>query len=907
MKRAFYFVLLMCLAMVNAVAQEWDPNTVIVDSLTTQSHLLDLLTGRIPGVHITATDGMPCSEPGVVIRGRNDLISNSALTLIDGVPYFGSLSLINPQDIESITVLKDVAGILSYEPNASGGIISIRLKKGSSEGWAVSVKWDSGIVARQGPDYKTADLPQYLQYWWQAYYNRHLLSSGTAPNGNDISQWLLTDYMKINPFDRPITQVFDPKDGTVNPAASLLWGEDLDWRKQLERIGLRHDGLVTIEGGWKKANLRGSVGITDEDSYAVGIGGHRYTTSLFSQASPLRNLRISASFQGAVSRNTGPVDIQTSRDSEVDPFTFVRMIGNIYPVHQHAEDGSYMLSNEERQLDFGFVTDQNGYIRTSRNLYQNYNAIESLKKWQEDYDEEKMGQGLVSLSWEPIPDLLFEVTGNGLLSNSRRSFARGIDGNYEYCYNTDETDLCVKETVRYRKTVGDHHFGVRAEHRGFSYETYQEFQLLNHYENSTLRDTTKTDTFYDDWFLNADYVFKGKYAFSLNYRQLSRNRTEENTSIFPAGTHTSSQPGLPTYGGSVSWMIDRENFCAAIPWLDKARIRISCGKMSNQGRGYFGEWNAGLDFGLAKRVVGSVCYFDRLTTDTLFFINPIEVEPTFRNRGLETSLNVLLLKTSDLSLSFSGNLSCIHNRIMSIPRGVIRSGNVIYQENHSLAEFYLPLWLGVDPATGRSIYKAIPPEDPNYESYASGGNYHLVNGVMCTTKPTYAQYEYCGPSAPPVVGGFVISFKYKALSLALDGYFQFGGLILDWGYHDLMITNNPDTMHRLHTDLANSWEKVGDQTDIPQLDSGNGWASYTTSRWLVSSDMLELTRACISYDIRGWQKGIKGITLYVSANNFLMISARQGLFPRMVSYGTTFISGKVPSRTVSLGVRMNLN
>lgn len=906
MKKALYFVLLMYLAMVNAVAQEWDPNTVIVDSLTTQSHLLDLLTGRIPGVHITATDGMPCSEPGVVIRGRNDLISNSALTLIDGVPYFGSLSLINPQDIESITVLKDVAGILSYEPNASGGIISIRLKKGSSEGWAVSVKWDSGIVARQGPDYKTADLPQYLQYWWQAYYNRHLLSSGTAPNGNDISQWLLTDYMKINPFDRPITQVFDPKDGTVNPAAGLLWGEDLDWRKQLERIGLRHDGLVTIEGGWKKANLRGSVGITDEDSYAVGIGGHRYTTSLFSQASPLRNLRISASFQGAVSRNTGPVDIQTSRDSEVDPFTFVRMIGNIYPVHQHAEDGSYMLSNEERQLDFGFVTDQNGYIRTSRNLYQNYNAIESLKKWQEDYDEEKMGQGLVSLSWEPIPDLLFEVTGNGLLSNSRRSFARGIDGNYEYCYNTDETDLCVKETVRYRKTVGDHHFGVRAEHRSFSYETYQEFQLLNHYENSTLRDTTKTDTFYEDWFLNADYVFKGKYAFSLNYRQLSRNRTEENTSIFPAGTHTSSQPGLPTYGGSVSWMIDRENFCAAIPWLDKARIRISCGKMSNQGRGYFGEWNAGLDFGLAKRVVGSVCYFDRLTTDTLFFINPIEVEPTFRNRGLETSLNVLLLKTSDLSLSFSGNLSYIHNHIMKLPDGKIKSGNVIYQENHSLAEFYLPLWLGVDPATGRSIYKAIPPEDPNYESYASGGNYHLVNGVMCTTKPTYAQYEYCGPSAPPVVGGFGTTFKFRSLSFVLDGYFQLGGKIYDWVYSQLMSTNS-STMHRLHADLADSWKKPGDQTSVSQLDTGNATNTSNSSRWLVSSDMLELTRACLSYDISGWQKGIRGITLYVSANNFLMISARQGLFPRMVSYGTTFISGKVPSRTVSLGVRMNLN
>ncbi len=914
MKRLLLLSFMLIFAMATAVAQEWEPNTVVVDSLSTQSHLLDLLTGKIPGVHITATDGMPGSEPGIYIRGRNGLTSNTAVILIDGIPYYGPVSLINPQDVESITVLKDAASILPYESNASGGIVSIRLKTSSSKGLSVSANWNTGIVARQGPDYKTADLSHYLQYWWQAYYNRHLLSSGTPPDGNTFSQSFLTDYMKINPFDRPVTQVFDPRDGTVNPEAGLLWEEDLNWRKEIERIGWKHDGMVSFEGGWKKVDFRSSIGVTDEDSYAVGIGSQRYTASLLSHITPLRRVRITLSLQGAYSKQNGPVKVQTSYDSEMDPFTFARMIGNIYPIHQHLEDGQYALKNGERQLDFGLVTDSDGWMRQSRIQYENYNALESLEKWQHDRDEWGKGQGVLSVGWEPISGLLLEVAGNGFLSNRQRETTRGKDGYYGYCNHTDEKELDIKEVINYKKAIGSHRLHVGAEHWNLENDTYTYYRTTNQYSNTTALDTVTSSIHVERWSLGASYDYKDRYALSLNYIQQSRGySTYESSGLLSGTRESSSQWQRPAYGGSISWNVDRELFCSDLYWLDKARLFTSYGEMSNEGIGDLSEWNIGVDFGLLKRLSGSICYFDRRVSDTIAFVSFDSginfFGPTSRNRGLECVLSAILFKTRNTSLSVNGNVSYIHSRVINLSGGRYRLGSyTVAEEGHQLGDFFLPIWVGVDPANGRTVYKALSQDDPDYESYSSSGNYHMVNGVMCTTKPAYAQKDYCGHSVPPVIGGFGLSFKFDAFSFALDSYFQLGGKVYDQVYRQLMNTAGSSAMHKLHVDLENSWKKPGDNTPVNQLDTGNTANTNDSSRWLVSSDMLELTRACFSYDIKGWQRGIKGMTLYVSANNFLMISARRGLYPRMVTYGTSSPdSGKVPSRTVSIGLRMTLN
>src|SRR5699024_7258167 len=199
------------------------------------------LEGAAAGIQVNNTSGQPGDGPSIRIRGFTSInASNAPLVVLDGVPFGGNMSDISPNDIESISVLKDASASTLYGNRASNGVILIRTKGGKgNSGMNLSVKqglWTRGISEydRVGPD-------EFMEVMWQGYRNSLLTndSAMSIAEANSIaSNSLVDDFLKLNIYNLPNDELFTA-DGKLNPNAHVLPGYrgDLDWYDGIERTG----------------------------------------------------------------------------------------------------------------------------------------------------------------------------------------------------------------------------------------------------------------------------------------------------------------------------------------------------------------------------------------------------------------------------------------------------------------------------------------------------------------------------------------------------------------------------------------------------------------------------------------------------------------------------------------------
>ncbi|MCD8292752.1 MAG: TonB-dependent receptor plug domain-containing protein [Prevotellaceae bacterium] len=133
------------------------------------------LLGSVSGVSVNSSTGMPGESPSIRIRGVGSYSASSdPLIILDGIPFAGTISSLNPSDIESITVLKDAASSALYGARAANGVLMITSKKGHSGKATVNVKFNQGFTSRQGPDYKRVGLKDYMELYWEDLYNNYV-------------------------------------------------------------------------------------------------------------------------------------------------------------------------------------------------------------------------------------------------------------------------------------------------------------------------------------------------------------------------------------------------------------------------------------------------------------------------------------------------------------------------------------------------------------------------------------------------------------------------------------------------------------------------------------------------------------------------------------------------------------
>jgi hypothetical protein len=274
---------------------------------------------------------------------------------------------------------------------------------------------------------------------------------------------------------------------------------------------------------------------------------------------------------------------------------------------------------------------------------------------------------------------------------------------------------------------------------------------------------------------------------------------------------------------------------------------------------------------------------------------------TLYNQGWEIGIGGTIIDTDDLKWSMDIQASTVKNEITEIP-DVFISGSKRWAEGHSIYDFYLYDYYGVDPNTGEALYH-VWEKDANGETHKA---YDENGEPVLTTKYQESEKGYTGDSSiPDLFGSISNTIDYKNWQLSFMFTYALGGKILDYNYRDLM--HEGEYGDALHVDMKNAWMKPGDITDVPRLQNGNSNLAPTSDRWLTDASYLSLKNVNLSYTfpksmINDW--GLNSLKVFASGENLFMLTKRDGLNPQEAFSGTTS-NVYLPSRVVSFGVNVS--
>ena len=376
------------------------------------------------------------------------------------------------------------------------------------------------------------------------------------------------------------------------------------------------------------------------------------------------------------------------------------------------------------------------------------------------------------------------------------------------------------------------------------------------------------------------YLFQGNYDFADRY-YLSGSFRYDGSSRFYKDSRWGSFWSL---GGS--WRVSEEAFMKGITWIDNLKLKASYGEQGNDNIGnYYGwqslysiddrnngnyngavhsqlenkdlQWeknanlNVGLEFGLFGRIRGGVDYFVRESSNLLFSVPLPESTGlsskwanigTMNNKGVEAQVSVDVLKFNGFLWNLDVNATHFTNEITKMPVGPdgkpqeIISGTKKLSEGHSIYDFWLREWAGVNPDNGDAQYYMD-------EKDAEGN----VTGRTTTNNQNAASYYYLGSSIPDVYGGITNSFSFKGIELSALVTYQIGGKMYDSNWASLMHTGAFGS--HWSSDIKDRWQKAGDVTNVPRLQNNYTAATAASSRYLTDASFVSLRNVTLGYSL----------------------------------------------------------
>ena len=302
------------------------------------SSAVSALEGNVSGVQINNTNGQPGSTPTIRVRGFTTVNgSNSPLYVVDGVPLSGSSSEINPNDIESMSILKDAASAALYGNRAANGVILITTKRGQSEKFRIRATINQGVYTRGIKEYDRLGPNDWMETQWTSVRNSLMSDpnqkmSLEAANAQATKQFF--DGGIYNIYNKSNTELFDANGKLV--AGSQIKSDisgDLDWNKGVERVGYRQEYNLSGDGASKLVNFFFSMNYLNEKGYVKTSDFERYTARANVSVTPRKWFKLGLNLTG-MHRNSNFTS-QSSGTSYANPFYFARNMSPIFPVHAH--------------------------------------------------------------------------------------------------------------------------------------------------------------------------------------------------------------------------------------------------------------------------------------------------------------------------------------------------------------------------------------------------------------------------------------------------------------------------------------------------------------------------------------------------------------------------------------------
>jgi TonB-linked SusC/RagA family outer membrane protein len=756
-----------------------------------------------------------------------------------------------------------------------------------------------------------------------------------------------------NPFNVPSTQIVDVN-GKINPAAQLRYN-DLDWLKETLRTSDRKEYSLNYSGGTEKTDYFTSVGYLNEKGFAKKSDFDRLSARLNVNTQATKWLKTGVNMTGTVSQTN---QTATGSTSYVNPFFFSRNIGPVYNVYAHDPiTGANLFDALGNKIyDTGGLGGLGVPLRASgaspgRHVLQEILLNDDSFK-RNIFSTRAYGEVSFLKYFKFTTNLSADYSNQYTSSYQNQIVGDGAPGGRSSRTANFTTTYNLNQLLNYSQTIDKHTVGVLVGHENYSrlidvLVGSRNTQLLaGNTELANFTTTSNLNSYKDrdrseGYFSQLNYDYDQKYLFSASVRRdgVSRFGTDVRWGTF----------------GSVGagWRIDRESFLQDVKWIDLLKIRSSYGTVGNYqtldsdgNPTYYPyqsvyninnnalepgfsqntvvgnpslEWevnrtfDVGVEFGLFKnKLNGSVEFFDRQSSNLLFLVpqplssgiaSQFQNVGTMYNKGIEVNLGGDPVRTKNFTWNVNFNATSVKNRITKMPsdQPEIVSGSKKLMVGHSIYDFYLRKYAGVDPSDGSALY--VPNDG------ATGTTIRTVNGVNYTTSVTNAKLDYTGDSSiPDVFGALTNTFIYKGFSLSLLVNYQLGGKIYDTNYASLMSISGFGSA--LHKDMLNSWMKPGDITDIPRIDQANATNLYagTNSRWLTSASYLYFRNATLNYSLPNRlisKLSVKNARIYVSGENLFLISGRKGMDPTQ-NFNGTVTNGYVPQRIISLGLNLSL-
>lgn len=930
------------------------------------------LEGNTSGVQVTSALGQPGESASVRIRGFGSVnASNAPLYVVDGAVYNGDISNINPSDIESMTVLKDAASTSLYGSSAGNGVILITTKKGSntSGGTGITLNISQGWSSRAYDDYARVGVYDYYPLQWQMLKNSRISSGDTAEEAALYASENIIDELKYNPFVGVADTEIVGTDGRLNPAANALkWGDDLDWEDAAYSTGYRQEYNVSYNSSNEKSDSYASVGYLKDNGYMLKTDFERYSGRVNYNVYPVKWFKSGVNL-GLVRTNSNYSTSTSDNSSGYSNLSrFIRTMAPIYPVHKHdLETGEYLDAENNSTTDPSQYTYDYEGARISSN---GRDAIaETL--WNEREISNMNTTARVYATIMPIEGL--SLTVNYALENTdlrRKVYENPLVGDGTSgpgrlnLLTTRTLTQTFNQLINYNKSFGNHTFDILLGHENYEYKYEYEYAMkigevisgIYDFENFTsINELSSYTNRYrkEGYFGRLNYDYADKYYASISYRHDGSSRFSKDN----------RWGNFWSFGAS--WRISEEDFMKDISWLSNLKLRASYGQTGNDAildtdddASYYPyqllytlgvnnaseagiylsslvdtnlKWetqvsaDVAIEFGLFdNRLTGSLEYFTKQSKDLLFdtsiplsngVSSIVQNIGKVKNNGVEFDLNYQLLRRNDWTFSIGVNGTHIKNKVTQLPAGNengIVTGSKKYMVGHSIYEFWLRQWYGVNPENGDGLYYL----DTDAYNEADGtlsesvkSTLVTIDGKQLTNSYRYAKYDYSGSAIPKLYGGFNFNLGYKDFELSAVFSYSLGGKVLDLTYADLMATD--EFGYAMSEDVKKAWQKPGDITDVPRLDANSTHAtsigqSYST-RWLTNANYLNLRTVTLSYNLPAkWLHHVmvKNARLSVSAENLFMIKARQGLNPQ-ANYAGVSYNEYMPARNITLGLNVS--
>lgn len=822
----------------------------------TTNDIGSMLQGKVPGLQVVAGSGAPGASDEIRLRGVSSVnASLSPLYVVDGI-IGGDF---DPNDVETISVLKDAGATAMYGSQANGGVIVITTKKAASGKTRFELKVSDGF---RKPDFGTMQMMNASQlYEYQKEFYRDYI-----PSDNDNSYKI--DLIKFY-NERPLS----------------LRSQNFDWLNTMFKTAPMQNFYFSTSGRTEKAD------------YYLGMSYYNEKGTLLNTMFRRINVRANSTYHFSPKVSlTNNINLSAAQSKSYDYMSIYYAYLNLPWDNPLDSLGNPIYVDGASSFKW-WSRDKINPLHTikhsdypARSLAANYDLVFNwdVTKWLSLNSSNRIAAAVNKSTVFVDKEAAGQYHGTGYL-NDQAAFDAGV---------------VTTNLAKFNFLLGDKHRinGLAGQAWQYSWDESLGGQgrglppglrVLDVVSNNILVNGATDNGYILSYISQVNYSYDNKYFLTGSYRY-------DGSSAFPPAKRWGSFPAF-----SAAWMINREHFLQDKTNIDLLRLRGSWGITGTQDIGasrYLGlfdlsfkynnqtaaspsqlpspllTWESkyqtdiGFDLGLFQRINLTVDVYNNRTKNLLLQVpvplsvgmeNQWENVGEITNKGIEIGLSTINITTRDFEWSTIFNVSFNSNKLGKLPTEIITTGpwaiSQIYQNGGDLYEFYMPKWLGVDPQTGAPLWEKVNTD-------ADG----KVIGREPTSDYASATLQAAGAALPWYQGSVTSQWRYKGWSLSVNAYFTGGNKVYSNNLRFVMNDGHEPYYNQIAFPLNYTiWSHPGDiaSNPSPQNDANS---NLTSTRFLFNGDFINIRNITLSYDLPHvvlQKMKMNGVTLSVTADN----------------------------------------